>query len=102
MPGKAAKLTITEAQQDMLQASYRSTMAPSRPRHRASIISMAFDDLFNEAIAHEAGLVHRWRWAIARGPLIDLECSEFGAASWRQSRRRESNTTLAILRSSPT
>jgi transposase len=82
MPGKAAKLTISESQQEILRTFSRSTTAPSRLRQRASIILMAFDGLLNEEIAERVGLVHRqvgrWRrrWANAWDRLIDIECSE--------------------------
>ena len=51
MPGKAARITITESQQEILRSFSRSTTAPSRLRQRASIILMAFDGLLNEDIA---------------------------------------------------
>ena len=47
MPGKAAKITITERQQDILQTFSRSVTAASRLRQRASIIVLAFDGLLN-------------------------------------------------------
>ncbi len=86
MPGKAAKITITEAQQEILRAFSRSTTAPSRLRQRASIIVLAFDGLLNEEIAERVGLTHRqvgrWRrrWSKAWGRLIDIECCEARAA----------------------
>jgi len=82
MPGKAAKITITERQNEILQAFSRAVSAPSRLRQRASIIVLAFDGLRNEAIAARVGLTHRqvgrWRrrWAKAWNQLIDLECCE--------------------------
>jgi transposase len=82
MPGKAAKITITERQQEILQTFSRSVTAPSRLRQRASIIVLAFDGLLNEEIAERVGLTHRqvgrWRrrWANAWDRLIDLECCE--------------------------
>jgi Homeodomain-like domain-containing protein len=82
MPGKAAKITITERQQEILQTFSRSVTAPSRLRQRASIIVLAFDGLLNEEIAERVGLTHRqvgrWRrrWAHAWDRLIDLECCE--------------------------
>ena len=82
MPGKAAKITITERQQEILQTFSRSVTAPSRLRQRASIIVLAFDGLLNEEIAQRVGLTHRqvgrWRrrWAHAWNRLIDLECCE--------------------------
>jgi transposase len=82
MPGKAAKVTITESQQEILRTFSRSTTAPSRLRQRASIILLAFDGLLNEQIAETVGLVYRqvgrWRrrWANAWEQLIHLECCE--------------------------
>ena len=82
MPGKAAKITITERQQEILQTFSRSVTAASRLRQRASIIVLAFDGLLNEDIAQRVGLTHRqvgrWRrrWANAWNRLIDIECCE--------------------------
>ena len=82
MPGKAAKITITERQQEILRSFSRSVTAPSRLRQRASIIILAFDGLLNQEIAHRVGLTHRqvgrWRrrWANAWNQLIDIECCE--------------------------
>jgi transposase len=82
MPGKAAKITITERQQEILQTFSRSVTAPSRLRQRAAIIVLAFDGLLNEDIAERVGLTHRqvgrWRrrWANAWNRLIDIECRE--------------------------
>jgi len=82
MPGKAAKITITERQQEILQTFCRSVTAASRLRQRASIIVLAFDGLLNEDIARRVGLTHRqvgrWRrrWADAWDRLIDIECCE--------------------------
>src|SRR3954466_13566205 len=86
MPGKAAKITITERQQHILQTLSRSVTAASRLRQRASIIVLAFDGLLNEDIAQRVGLTHRqvgrWRrrWAGAWDRLIDIECCESRAA----------------------
>ena len=86
MPGKAAKITITERQKEILQTFSRSVTAPSRLRQRASIIVLAFDGLLNEDIAARVGLTHRqvgrWRrrWARAWNQLIDIECCESRAA----------------------
>jgi transposase len=82
MPGKAAKITITERQNEILQTFSRATTAPSRLRQRAAIILLAFDGLRNEDIAARVGLTHRqvglWRrrWANAWDQLIDIECCE--------------------------
>jgi transposase len=85
MPGKAAKVTISERQQAILQTFSRSVTAPSRLRQRASIILLAFEGILNEEIAQKVGLTHRqvgrWRrrWANAWNRLIDIECRESGA-----------------------
>jgi transposase len=82
MPGKAAKTTITERQQEILQTFSRAVTAPSRLRQRATIIVLAFEGLLNEDIAPRVGLTHRqvgrWRrrWADAWNQLIDIECRE--------------------------
>src|SRR4051794_9885260 len=82
MPGKAAKITISERQQEILQTLARSLTAASRLRQRASIIVLAFDGLLNQEIAPRVGLTHRqvgrWRrrWAEAWDRLIDIECCE--------------------------
>jgi transposase len=82
MPGMAAKILVTERQQDILRTFSRSVTAASRLRQRAAIILMAFDGLLNEDIAQRVGLTHRqvgrWRrrWANAWNQLIDIECCE--------------------------
>src|SRR3954470_24386890 len=82
MPGKAAKTTITERQQEILHAFSRSVTAASRLRQRATIILLAFEGLRNEEIAPGVGLtrrqVGRWRrrWADAWDRLVALECCE--------------------------
>ena len=60
MPGKAAKITITERQQDILQTFSRAATAASRLRQRASIIVLAFDGLLNEDIAPNAPRSSSW------------------------------------------
>jgi transposase len=99
MPGKAAKVTITECQQEILRTFSRATTAPARLRQRASIILMAFDGRLNEEIAETVGLVHRqvgrWRrrWANAWDRLISVECSE--------SRARLRRAIEAVLSDEP-
>src|SRR3954469_20962398 len=86
MPGKAAKITITERQQEILQTLSRSVTAPSHFRQRAAIIVLAFDGLRNQDIAARVGLTQRqvglWRrrWAKVWDRLIDIECCESRAA----------------------
>lgn len=82
MPGKAAKVTVTERQHEILLTLRNATTAPSHLRQRAAVILLAFDGLLNEDIADQTGLgrfpVGRWRrrWAKAWSALIDLECRE--------------------------
>jgi transposase len=82
MPGKAAKVTVTERQHAILLALRNATTAPSHLRQRAAVILLAFEGLRNDEIAARIGLgrfqVGRWRrrWAKAWSGLIDLECRE--------------------------
>jgi transposase len=82
MPGKAAKITITERQQEVLRTLRNAVTAPSRLRQRASIILLAFEGHRNDVIAQAVGLaqgpvgIWRRRWACAFERLIHLECSE--------------------------
>src|SRR4051794_41795795 len=82
MPGKAAKIRITERQQDILRTLRDAVTAPSHLRQRAALVLAAFDGARNEDIAGEIGLgrrqVGRWRrrWATAWADLIELECRE--------------------------
>ena len=86
MPGKAAKITITERQQEILQTLRNAVTAPSRLRQRASLILLAFERRRNDEIAQEVGLAQgpvglwRRRWACAFDRLIHIECSETRAA----------------------
>jgi transposase len=86
MPGKAAKITITERQQEILLTLRNAVTAPSRLRQRASLILLAFEGHRNDEIAQEVGLaqgpvgIWRRRWACAFERLIHIECSETRAA----------------------
>jgi transposase len=86
MPGKAAKITITERQHEILCTLRDAVTAPAHLRQRASIILLAFAGLRNDQIAQQVRLgprpVGRWRrrWAKAWNDLIDLECRETRAA----------------------
>jgi transposase len=86
MPGKAAKITITERQQEILLTLRNAVTAPSRLRQRASLILLAFEGRRNDEIAREVGLAQgpvglwRRRWAGAFDRLIRIECSETRAA----------------------
>jgi hypothetical protein len=82
MPGKAAKVIITERQQQILNEFSRSRSEPSFLRQRSTLILLAFAGLLNEQIAlqvdlerHQVGL-WRARWADAFDRLILIECLE--------------------------
>jgi transposase len=86
MPGKAAKITLSERQQEILRTLSRAPTVAARLQQRAAIILLAFDGLANPEIADEVGLSRRqvglWRrrWARAWNRLIALECVETRAA----------------------
>ncbi len=82
MPGKAAKVVITERQQEILTALSRSRSEPLFLRQRSTIILLAFSGKLNEEIAplvdlerHQVG-VWRSRWAAAFDRLVRIECTE--------------------------
>lgn len=86
MPGRAAKIIITERQQDLLQTMTRSSTCPQALAQRARIILLAFDRLDNEDIAQRIGCerhapgIWRRRWAAAFPRLVLLECCEKDSA----------------------
>src|SRR5690242_1312062 len=82
MPGSAAKVTITERQQVVLQDLVRGRTTPVRLQQRATIVLRAFARVDNADIAEEIGLgpdavgVWRRRWAKAWSRLTVFECAE--------------------------
>lgn len=82
MPGQAAKVIITEKQQQVLGEFSRSRSESPMIVQRAKIILLAFEGRLNQAIAEEVGLVRnqvgvwRRRWKAAWESLTLLECSE--------------------------
>jgi putative transposase len=82
MPGKAAKVVITERQQEVLQRWARSRCCPQGLAQRAEIILLAFDRLQNGPIAEHLGCerhavgIWRRRWADAFDALVRIECLE--------------------------
>lgn len=82
MPGKAAKVTISERQQAILEELGRSRTEAKVICQRATIILRAFEKRLNEDIAAEVGLerkqvgVWRRRWQDAWQSLTCLECRE--------------------------
>jgi transposase len=92
MPGKAAKVTITERQKEVLDELSRSRSEPYFLRQRATIILLAFAGLLNEEIApqvelerHQVG-IWRGRWAEAFDRLVKIECLD-GTTALRQAIR---------------
>jgi putative transposase len=82
MPGRAAKVVITERQQHILQLLTRSSTCPQALACRAQMILLAFDGWDNEDIAgrlgyerHQVGLWRR-RWADHWQRLVLVECCE--------------------------
>jgi putative transposase len=82
MPGRAAKVTITERQQKVLVTLARSSTCPQGVAQRARMILLAFEGLDSEEIAdrvgcerHAVGLWRR-RWADAFDSLVLVECCE--------------------------
>jgi transposase len=86
MPGRTAKVTITEDQRDLLQTIRNAPTASSQLRQRATIVLLAFQKRGNEEIATEVGLSRRqvsiWRrrWADAWDRLTRIECTQTHAA----------------------
>jgi transposase len=82
MPGKAAKVTITERQQRVLEELSRSRTEALIISQRASIILLAFAGHRNEMISIEVGLerkqvgLWRRRWRDSWEALTRLECLE--------------------------
>jgi transposase len=86
MPGRTAKVTITERQHDILETICNAPTASSQLRQRAAIVLLAFAKQGNVEIAAEVGLSRRqvstWRrrWADAWDRLIVIECTQSHAA----------------------
>jgi transposase len=82
MPGSAAKVTITERQQEVLQEFVSGRTTPLRLVQRATIILRAFAGVDNADIAQELGLgpdcvgLWRRRWAKVWPRLTVFECAE--------------------------
>ena len=82
MPGKAAKVVITERQQEILRRWVASRSCPRGLAQRAEVILLAFDRLQNGPIAEQLGgerhAVGLWRrrWANAFDTLVRIECAE--------------------------
>jgi putative transposase len=86
VPGRAAKVIITERQQEVLLTMTRSGTCPQAVAQRARMILLAFDGLANENIADRIGCerhavgIWRQRWAQAFQRLVLIECCEKDSA----------------------
>lgn len=82
MPGRAAKVTITERQQKVLVTLTRSSTCRQGVAQRARMILLAFEGLDSEEIAQRVGCerhtvgIWRRRWADDFDGLILVECCE--------------------------
>lgn len=82
MPGKAARVRVTERQQAILMEFSKSRSEPLSLVQRAKIILLAFERRRNDEISSEVGLnrlqVGRWRrrWANSWEALTVLECGD--------------------------
>jgi putative transposase len=82
MPGRAAKIIITERQQEILQSMTRSSTCPQALAQRARMILLSFDGMDNKDIADALGCerhavgIWRRRWVEAWRRLVLVECCE--------------------------
>lgn len=85
MSGKAAKITITEKQQAILQRIANTKTSSVRHVQRAEIILLAFGGMLNMDIAKQVHLdrlqvgLWRRRWAASFDALVAIECRETNA-----------------------
>jgi transposase len=91
MPGSAAKVVITERQQEVLRKLSTATTVAKRLVQRATIILLAFAGMDNQNIAQQVGLerhqigVWRRRWQQAFNNLVRIECTEDAPAKLRHA-----------------
>jgi transposase len=91
MAGKAAKVVITERQQEILSKMSKATTVAKRLSQRATIILLAFAGQDNESIARHVGLerhsvgLWRRRWQQAFDNLVRIECLEETPAALRHA-----------------
>ena len=82
MPGKAAKIRLSECQKEILEGIVRKSTSQQRVVSRAWMILLGFEGRWNETIAAELGMcaaqVGQWRrrWADNWDRLIAIECGE--------------------------
>src|ERR1041384_7249218 len=86
MPGKAAKVIVTERQLSTLKRMTGSSTCPQGVAQRARVIVLAFAGKTNESIAQEIQCerhmvgVWRRRWVRAFQRLVLVECGERNSA----------------------
>jgi transposase len=86
MSGKAARILLSEKQQEILQIIVKSPTASLRLIQRARIILLAFGRVRNDEIATQVGLsrkqvgLWRRRWQQSFDALVSIECREPHAA----------------------
>ena len=86
MPGKAAKVPLSEKQLDILRQIVRQSTASVCLAQRCRIILLGFEGRLNEDIAAVVNLHRRYvgvwrrRWQQSFEALIAIECSETAAA----------------------
>jgi transposase len=91
MAGSAAKVVITERQQEVLRKMSTATTLAKRLVQRATIILLAFAGMANQDIAGRVGLerhqigIWRRRWQRAFNNLVRIECSEDSPAALRHA-----------------
>src|SRR3984957_14506090 len=91
MSGSAAKVLITERQQEVLRKLSTATTDAKRLVQRATIILLAFAGMTNQDIAKRVGLerhqigIWRRRWQQAFNNLVCIECTEDAPAKLRHA-----------------
>src|SRR3984957_19347708 len=91
MSGSAAKVLITERQQEVLRKLSTATTVAKRLVQRATIILLAFAGMTNQDIAKRVGLerhqigIWRRRWQQAFNNLVCIECTEDAPAKLRHA-----------------
>jgi len=89
MSGKAAKITITEKQQSILQKIAKARTCSAQHSQRAEIILLAFDGMLNMDIANQVNMhrlqvgLWRRRWNVSFDALVAIECRETNAVLTR-------------------
>jgi transposase len=91
MSGSAAKVVITERQQEVLRKLSTATTVAKRLVQRATIILLAFAGMTNQDIAKRVGLerhqigIWRRRWQQTFNNLVRIECTEDAPAKLRHA-----------------